>query len=519
MSFLNALNIGSSLLSLPFRIADTVRGHRMAEELNRLAGQGRETLRPLGDEMRGAGLETAERLRSMTGAVQARGAERGYGNVGQFASQFFGVPQAGGTANMRDVAPYTLASDSGKGSSGVRGRQNEAEQWASARRDSTMGTLGKVQVGQGGLSGLVKEAGQEWLDKLYARETARNDEYSEGLDTTASNLRADFESLKGLLGTEYHDLIDRTEATITSMEKRADAALEEARLHRTEALDEIVNDTAMQVATESASLAGDLAQAEAQLAQSYAGADMSNPATASKYAREKAALQSQYKNQMLLTTRTTQGQFSKFKADVALTAGNMIANLHASGLATIAGAAGTAASAQASAYGAYSSAMENAMTGLGRNLTTIEGLRLDSQKLMSTLFAGAEGQVFATQANAYQYDADKLAALYNAVSTLDNQVSSEAVYRETTYANMANAAWANWGTMQTAYAQSLINAQMEMVSWADPFAAMFADTASLRQLQLQERQLDLMERGQNMGLIGDVAGAAGSAAGGYFSRG
>lgn len=470
MGFMN-YNMASSLLEFPFRIADTIRGNAMADELNRMAKEGREAIRPLRDERFKAEMDIAGNLRDQL----TQNTERSFGNqrrnLGNFASNFFDTPSR-----------------------------------------SAAGAISQAEIGKGGLSGLVEGAGKEFMGNLRETEQARVRRDREDIDSVARILTQDFNELKSTLNTSYSDIVKRTDDNISRVQTQVDKALAEARTNKASALGEIMDDTAYTVASSTASIAGDLSQAKSRLQQAYAGQDMSNPEVSARYNRELQQLERGYRNQVVNTTIQTKGQFSKLKADIATQHDLSINQLHETSIGAIAKAGGDQGATLSAAYGSYSSALQQATSNFGARAVDLQRLRQQSGELMSTLFAQGEASVFGAQVNAYQYDADVLRELTNGLNTLENNAAMERNFRDVQYANLASSAWANYGTTEMAWVQSMINAEMEMVNWADPFDALTNDLAAVRQLEFAEMQARAADRASKSAWLsgaGSVMGGAG----------
>jgi hypothetical protein len=262
------------------------------------------------------------------------------------------------------------------------------------------------------------------------------------------------------LGGTLSSIIESTDSKLSDHKKWIQTQIDQARTDRTAALDMIDDDTAYTVASTTASMQADKEIALAQLSQRYADAE-GDPQKMAKYHREKQLVEQKFRNEANKVVVETEGLMSKMKAD---TYTNLTGHV-------------------------------TAMTGtlgasLGNLTSDMAKLQTGARTEMAMIKSNAMGNVFSAVANATGQEAEMQNQWYGTMMALEDTYKADQNAAEMDLASMVSGSWENWAQMGVAHAQSLINASMEMVSYAKPVQDLFNMGTSLWQSQLAQQSAD-----------------------------
>lgn len=417
----------SSLVDKAIEFPQMIQGQE-----NQRKGQG--ILSGMGDVLRDQGLEAAGTLYNRTGEIQKDWRDRSGGILNTMAEGYFGAD------------PFT---DGGKGS----GTSNSRD----------------FRLGEGGMTGFIREEGDKFKKSVGDREDARvaTDEQmaKEGKDRVNSEYAANRETLM----SSYKDTISTVDTTIRDVQNRATQAIDNAMAMRDKDTNTVQDYAAEAVAGIAQQAAPALASAYADLNRKYAGKDLSDPSVQSQYNAEKQAVQMGYARSMNEAIGVTKGKMAELKATVA-TQHAVSINAMSSDLArTVGDVAVGAAGTKASAFNTLADGIASLYSTQTSGNVSYDKMATDSRALRSQLMGEVDGTVFNALAEAFSADAAQFTALANAHLSLEAQAAADAQARETDNYNATVAAWSAWAQGNNNYAESLINTRLFQSNWSDPF--------------------------------------------------
>ncbi|KKK94135.1 hypothetical protein LCGC14_2685900, partial [marine sediment metagenome] len=221
-----ALSWTGMLLNTLGGLRDTWQGNQFANQLNQMAGEGREGLRTLSGEMREAALGKPEIL----GVPAKSGIKGPFG--WQWSPDTPAVEgQAGTSGYVQDLRDQQSGISEGRHQEGYRQLADYAEQFFGldplskegvAPSNRTPRTINQVELGKGGLSGMAQTEGDAYLQTLYERENARYEDVVAELTTSQETLKSGLDALGVTLGSGYQDILDRSQSRVEQMIQRAD---------------------------------------------------------------------------------------------------------------------------------------------------------------------------------------------------------------------------------------------------------------------------------------------------------
>lgn len=309
--------------------------------------------------------------------------------------------------------------------------------------------------------------------KTTAREQARDAEVQSRLSTLAATQTADYKKLTAAFDTNLKAVRDQGTQAVADM-----------KALRSEDLGALQLDAAYQLAGQNSQLWTDLETTKSGIRQRYldSGADLNNPDVKRMMDQEMQQADSKGRFDILANTKNVETTNTQIQATLRANYANAIAGVHQ-----------TAIGANAQATSSYMAARDSAFSAHYGLLGDIEKMSQASKNFASSQLQAAE-----------MVDTQNYKELVNGFNALEEGRKADETFRETSYTNIVNGAWATYGSMEYATAQVMTGTMLTAVDWGQAASGMLDSVNSWQQTRLQQDAIDAQNRATNMGFISSL---------------